>query len=132
MLGFAELGLAAMLASGLLPRVTAVATLGVLAVFCGLLARALWRGNRFDCGCFGSHPVTLTYGTLGRTLFLGALAAAIVWGAFSGSPLLTGADRVLGLAAGALLVSLALVTAAVQRLGLFTESLSRFQDVARS
>jgi Methylamine utilisation protein MauE len=73
----AELGVAALLV--VLPLAGAVAALGLLVVFTGVLAGELVAGRRFSCGCFGgmesrpAGPITLL-----RNVLLLAAAGTIV------------------------------------------------------
>jgi hypothetical protein len=77
----AELAVAALLLAGAPARAGALAALALLLLFCTAIARALARGERPDCACFGqvhSAPVGAT--TLARNAALGTIAALVAVG----------------------------------------------------
>jgi Methylamine utilisation protein MauE len=76
-LGAVELALGVALAGRLaLPLALAITT-ALFVAFAALLARALLRGERFPCGCFGADDAMIS----GRTLVRAALLAGIAFGA---------------------------------------------------
>jgi hypothetical protein len=87
----AELGLGALLLSGVAPRVAAALALGALGLFSAGLLVLRTRAPGADCGCFGAAPGR---GSLGRNalLALGALAALLA----PAEPWAGGAPEVVG------------------------------------
>jgi methylamine utilization protein MauE len=79
-LGVAELSLALLLVTGMLPRIFPTVTAGLLWLFVLLIVRSLWAGERFACFCFGDVDSELSHLTLVRTATLALLAsvAAVV------------------------------------------------------
>jgi len=75
---FGELALGFALVAGLAPRLTAMATLGVLGVFAVAVGVNLWRGRAIPCHCFGgSDKELIGAATLARLGVLGAAALAV-------------------------------------------------------
>ncbi len=73
-----ELAIAVLLVPTGTARIAAVAATGLLAAFSLGIALALRRGEQPDCGCFGSRPSPVGYGSLLRNAALGVAAAAVV------------------------------------------------------
>ncbi len=74
-----ELGLGALLVSGLAPEVAAVGAIALFAVFAVALAVSLARSNRAPCHCFGASDVeTISPLALVRALALAGLAVAVL------------------------------------------------------
>jgi uncharacterized membrane protein YphA (DoxX/SURF4 family)/thiol-disulfide isomerase/thioredoxin len=74
-LPLAELAVAGLLIPPATARVGALAALGLLAVFCIAIGRALARGERPDCACFGQrHSAPVGRATLARNAALGGVA----------------------------------------------------------
>ena len=75
----AELGLGALLVSGLVPVAAAVGAIALFAVFSVALAVSLARSNRAPCHCFGASDVeTISPVALVRALVLTGLAVAVL------------------------------------------------------
>jgi len=75
----AELGLGALLLSGLAPAVAAVGAIALFSVFAAALAISLARSNRAPCHCFGAYDVeTISPLALIRALALAGLAVAVL------------------------------------------------------
>jgi uncharacterized membrane protein YphA (DoxX/SURF4 family) len=73
-----ELAVAGLLVPGATGREAALAALGLLTLFCVAIARALARGERPDCNCFGvAHSAPIGRTTLIRNLLLVALAGLV-------------------------------------------------------
>jgi hypothetical protein len=86
-LGAAELALAAALIFSPRPQVPLLLAAILLLAFVVLIGRALLRGERFACGCFGEGAETISWTTAGRTAsLLGAAALAL------GAALTTGVE----------------------------------------
>jgi Methylamine utilisation protein MauE len=79
-LPFAELAIAGLLIPSGTARSGAVAALVLLAVFCIAIARAIWRGERPDCGCFGARSAPVGPRTLARNAVFATLAGLIAAG----------------------------------------------------
>ena len=89
------------------PAVGAIVGLVLLAVFTGVIVRALARGVETGCGCFGARQVSpLGPADVVRNLLLAAFAV-----------LAAGAHRLTGPSAGDVLVGVALVFVAATVLG---------------
>ena len=74
-----EIGLGALLVSGLVPVVAAVGAIALFAVFAAALAVSLARSNRAPCHCFGASDVeTISPLALVRALTLAGLAVAVL------------------------------------------------------
>jgi hypothetical protein len=84
------------------PLLAACALLGLFVV---LIVTALMRGENFHCACFGTHGEPISLATLARTLALLLVALGCLVGVILGSPL-GQEDRILGLCAGAVIVTL--------------------------
>jgi hypothetical protein len=88
----------------------------LFAAFAVLIGRALGRGQRFDCGCFGESEA-LGAGTLVRALTLLAIAltgfALVVADAGLAAPSV--GDRIVALVLGGLLVTLASLVSTLRR-----------------
>ncbi len=82
--GSGEVALGALLLVPATAAVASAAAAGVLLAFATLVAAALARGDRFDCGCLPGAEHVLSGATLARTLGL-ALAAGLGAAAASGS-----------------------------------------------
>ncbi len=75
----AELGIGALLVTGLVPAVAAVGAIALFTVFAAALAVSLARSNRAPCHCFGASDVeTISPVALVRALVLAGLAAAVL------------------------------------------------------
>jgi hypothetical protein len=75
----AELGLGALLVSGLVPTVAAIGAIALFTVFAVALAVSLARSNRAPCHCFGASDVeTISPLALVRALALAGLAVAVL------------------------------------------------------
>src|SRR5256885_15390616 len=71
---FLESVLGALLLVGLATHVAAIAALGLLGLFSGVIAAALLRHQRVDCGCFGSRKARpVGPGSLARNAALAGL-----------------------------------------------------------
>lgn len=80
-LPWAELAIALLLLSGLLPRIATSVASGILLMFFVVLVRSYIKGLDIDCGCFGFGE-KLSLRTLARdgALLAGSLAlTALVW-----------------------------------------------------
>lgn len=78
-----------------------VATAGLLAVFAGLIARSLARGERFPCACFGEVDSPLSLRTLVRTSILALIALMLAVGVLTANasrPPGLGAEALIGVA----------------------------------
>jgi hypothetical protein len=74
-----ELGLGALLVSGLVPALAAVGAIALFAVFAAALAVSLARSNRAPCHCFGASDIeTISPVALVRALALTGLAVAVL------------------------------------------------------
>ncbi|MGH9455503.1 MAG: MauE/DoxX family redox-associated membrane protein [Terriglobia bacterium] len=82
-----------------------VGATALLALFLVLIVTALMRGENFHCACFGTHGERISLATLARTGALFFVALGCLVGAISGGPL-GEEDRIFGLCAGALIISL--------------------------
>jgi len=76
-LGAAEVLLAVLLITGLLPVLVLPVTAGLLWFFVLLIARSLWSGRDFACFCFGDADSRLSRLTLIRTAALALLATVL-------------------------------------------------------
>jgi uncharacterized membrane protein YphA (DoxX/SURF4 family) len=75
----AELGLGALLVSGLIPAVAAIGAIALFIVFAAALAVSLARSNRAPCHCFGASDIeTISPLALVRALALAGLAVAVL------------------------------------------------------
>jgi hypothetical protein len=75
----AELGLGALLVSGLVPVVAAIGAIALFIVFAGALAVSLARSNTAPCHCFGASDVEkISPVALVRALALTGLAVAVL------------------------------------------------------
>ena len=73
---FLEVALGSLLLAGLATRAAALAVLALVVAFSAAVARALLRGERVDCGCFGAAAARqVGPGTLLRNVVLATLAA---------------------------------------------------------
>jgi uncharacterized membrane protein YphA (DoxX/SURF4 family) len=90
-LPLAELGIAAALVPAATARAAALCALALIAAFCFGIVRAMRRGERPDCHCFGQlHSAPAGPRTLARNAALGALAGFVAVagpGASSAQPL---------------------------------------------
>ncbi|MDQ0729173.1 MauE/DoxX family redox-associated membrane protein [Microbacterium sp. W4I20] len=68
------LGISLLVTSGWVYTATAVATTAATIVFVFLTARALARGDRFDCGCFGAVHSPISRAIVLRNVLLAAAA----------------------------------------------------------
>jgi Methylamine utilisation protein MauE len=91
-----------------------LAAIALLTFFVVLIVKALIRGDTFHCACFGAHGEPISLATLARTLALSFVAIGCFVGAISGGPL-GQEDRILGLCAGAVVISLLALSAEVWR-----------------
>jgi len=73
-----EVAIGVALVIGMVPRSTALATLGLLAVFCVLLVVGIAGGELNDCGCFGQALEQSPQSGLLRNLIF-MLLAGIIW-----------------------------------------------------
>jgi uncharacterized membrane protein YphA (DoxX/SURF4 family) len=74
-----ELGLGALLVSGLVPVVAAIGAIALFTVFAAALAVSLARSNRAPCHCFGASDVeTISPLALVRALALAGLAVSVL------------------------------------------------------
>jgi uncharacterized membrane protein YphA (DoxX/SURF4 family) len=75
----AELGLGALLVSGLQPAIAAAGAIALFTLFAAALAVSLARSNRAPCHCFGASDVeTISPLALVRALALAGLAVAVL------------------------------------------------------
>jgi hypothetical protein len=74
-LGLGEIGIGIGLI--VLPWCFALTATALLAAFTTLIGRALHRGKRFPCGCFGRREELISRRALGRTLVLTIVSAAV-------------------------------------------------------
>lgn len=94
----AELGIGALLVSGLVPEVAAIGAIVLFAVFAAALAVSLARSNRAPCHCFGASDVErISPLALVRALALSALAVALLVFALGDRPRIAGDDVLPGL-----------------------------------
>ena len=94
----------------------------LFAAFAVLIGRAVGRGQRFDCGCFGERE-TLGAGTLVRALTLSAVALSGFVLALTESASPSAGDRIVALVLGALLVTLAALISTLRRTRPFDSAL---------
>lgn len=74
-----ELAIAALLVPTATARAAAAASLVLLLGFCAAIGRAMARGERPDCNCFGrAHSRAVGPGTLARNAALGGVAGLVV------------------------------------------------------
>lgn len=73
----------------------------LLVVFAFLIVRALLRGQRFSCGCYGSTDSPLSSWTLVRTVALFSIAAAAFYQLNRHGTDILGAQRLIAAVAGA-------------------------------
>lgn len=74
-----ELGIGALLVSGLVPTTAAIGAIALFAVFAVALAVSLARSNRAPCHCFGASDVeTISPLALVRALALAGLAVSVL------------------------------------------------------
>ena len=114
--GAVELAIAAALLIWpvLLPALVAASAL--LMLFVAMITRALLVGDRFTCGCFGTHGRPISTATLARTLtLLGVSIGSVVAMARGGVVPRSPSTWVLGLCSGVLLVSLAALVVEMRR-----------------
>ena len=103
----AELGLGALLVSGLKPAIAAAGAIALFTVFAAALAVSLARSNRAPCHCFGASDVeTISPLALVRALALAGLAIAVLVFALGNTAWIARADLL-----PALLLVAGLVTA---------------------
>ena len=123
LLGAVELALGVALL--LLPAasVAFACAFALLAVFTVLLARALARGETFECACFGAHGAPIGAPTLVRTAVLMLAAAGGLALALGPAPSPGWDMRAAGAAAGALLLSQAFLAAELARSKPFSSGL---------
>jgi uncharacterized membrane protein YphA (DoxX/SURF4 family) len=75
----AELGIGALLVSGLAPALAAAGAIALFAVFAAALGVSLARSNRAPCHCFGASDIeTISPLALIRALALSGLAVAVL------------------------------------------------------
>lgn len=131
MLGMAEAGLAALLATGVFARPAIGGTAVILWLFVALIARSVWAGERFPCFCFGDGEAPLSGATLARTLALAALATAL---ALASSPAGPGnlAGRVAQAVAAGALVSTVVLASYLRRLVEWNHDPPELDGVVRS
>lgn len=102
-----ELGLGALLMSGLVPTAAALGAIALFAVFSAALAVSLARSNQAPCHCFGASDVeTISPLALVRALILTGIAVSVLVYARSDTAGITRDDIV-----PALLLAAGLVTA---------------------
>jgi hypothetical protein len=100
------------------PPLTAACLL--LLLFVALIARALARGERFPCACFGKHGSPISTSTLTRTVLLLILSlGCLVMAARAAAPPEIG-ERLLALCVGAVLVALIALALEVHRTAPFS------------
>jgi uncharacterized membrane protein YphA (DoxX/SURF4 family) len=73
------LGLALVAAPRPWRRASALATLGLMAIFTVAVTQVVARGINVECGCFGGNSGPVTLLTAGRDLVLLSAAAVIFW-----------------------------------------------------
>src|SRR4029079_10513856 len=79
-LPLAELSVAALFLSDTTARWGAAAALALLAIFIGLIARSVIRGEKPNCHCFGQlHSTPVGWTTLARNAGLAAIAGLVLW-----------------------------------------------------
>jgi uncharacterized membrane protein YphA (DoxX/SURF4 family) len=76
-LGAAEVFLALMLATGVLPWLSFPITAALLWFFVLLIARSIWSGAQFACACFGEADGQISLLSLARTIGLAAVASLL-------------------------------------------------------
>jgi uncharacterized membrane protein YphA (DoxX/SURF4 family) len=102
----AELGLGALLVSGLVPTVAAAGAIALFAVFAAALAVSLARSNRAPCHCFGASDLeTISPVALVRALALAGLAVAVLVFALGDTAWIARGDVLPGLLMAAALVT---------------------------
>jgi hypothetical protein len=75
----AELGLGALLVSGLVPEIAAAGAIALFTLFAVALAVSLARSNRAPCHCFGASDVeTISPVALVRALALAGIAVSVL------------------------------------------------------
>ena len=94
-----------------------------LLLFSFLIARALNRGERFECACFGARGEPLGIETLTRTLVLFLIAVIGTAAALGDSPGPSWTGRLAGLATGALILCQAFLIVELRRSQPFTWSI---------
>lgn len=92
-----------------------VAASALLVVFVALIAKALVRGDKFHCACFGARGEPIAVTTLARTLALLGVAGGCLVLIVGGVPRPTEVDRVLGLCSGGVVVALAALLVEIRR-----------------
>lgn len=78
LVGLFEVLLSIGLASNVLPRFMLLCTLLLLCFFALLIGRSLWRGDDFNCFCFGEINSKLSRWTFARASLLAGLAAILI------------------------------------------------------
>ena len=124
-LGAGEMTLGVWLACGLVPVASTGLALVVLVGFFALVAAALARGERFSCACLGAGGAQLSWVSLLRNGALVAVATLALWGAAASPGAMAVPTRVLGLAIGALVVTISMTAAVLAQQRVFAVAVTR-------
>jgi len=120
--GAIELGAGVALAAWPARLEPAIFAAVLLTLFTALIARAVARGDQFNCACFGSQGSTSGY-ALVRTALLTALAIACV-ALVARGVYLDLSVRLVGIGTGGLMLSTAILVAEIRRLAPFESGFS--------